>query len=32
FPRVFGYHEIWHVMVVVAAICHFIAIQSVITA
>ena len=32
FPRVFGYHEIWHVMVVAAAICHFIAIQSVLTA
>jgi hemolysin III len=32
FPRVFGYHEIWHVMVVAAAICHFIAIRSVITA
>jgi hemolysin III len=32
FPRVFGYHEIWHVMVVAAAVCHFIAIQSVITA
>lgn len=31
FPRVFGYHEIWHVMVVAAAICHFIVIQSVIT-
>ena len=32
FPRVFGYHEIWHVMVVAAAVCHFIVIQSVITA
>jgi hemolysin III len=32
FPRVFGYHEIWHVMVVAAAVCHFIAIQSVIGA
>jgi hemolysin III len=31
FPRIFGYHEIWHVMVVAAAVCHFIAIQSVIT-
>jgi hemolysin III len=28
FPRVFGYHEIWHVMVVVAAVCHFVAIRS----
>jgi hemolysin III len=32
FPLVFGYHEVWHVMVVAAAVCHFIAIQSVITA
>lgn len=32
FPRIFGYHEIWHAMVVAAAVCHFIAIQSVITA
>jgi hemolysin III len=32
FPRVFGYHEVWHVMVVAAAVCHFIAIQSVIAA
>jgi hemolysin III len=32
FPRIFGYHEIWHVFVVAAAVCHFIAIQSVITA
>jgi len=31
FPRVFGYHEIWHLMVVAAAVCHFIAIRSVIT-
>jgi hemolysin III len=31
FPRVFGYHEIWHVFVVAAAVCHFIAIQSAIT-
>jgi hemolysin III len=31
FPRVFGYHEIWHVMVVAAAVCHFIAIRSVLT-
>ena len=28
FPRVFGYHEVWHVMVVAAAVCHFLAIQS----
>jgi hemolysin III len=28
FPRVFGYHEVWHVMVVAAAVCHFIAIES----
>jgi hemolysin III len=23
-PKVFGYHEIWHVFTVVAAICHFV--------
>jgi hemolysin III len=23
FPRVFGYHEVFHALVVVAAICHF---------
>lgn len=28
FPRYFGYHEVWHVMVVAAAVCHFVAIQS----
>jgi hemolysin III len=27
FPRVFGYHEVWHVLVVAAAICHFVAIE-----
>jgi hemolysin III len=25
-PRVFGYHEVWHVMVVTAAACHYAAI------
>ncbi|MFP5255268.1 MAG: PAQR family membrane homeostasis protein TrhA [Acidimicrobiia bacterium] len=30
FPRVFGYHEVWHVMVVVAVACHFAAISSVV--
>ncbi len=30
FPRVFGYHEVWHVLVVVAVACHFIAIASVV--
>jgi hemolysin III len=30
FPRVFGYHEIWHVLVVAAVICQLIAISSVI--
>jgi hemolysin III len=28
FPRIFGYHEVWHVLVVAAAACHFIAIRS----
>jgi hemolysin III len=30
FPRVFGYHEVWHVLVVAAVACHFVAIASVI--
>jgi hemolysin III len=29
FPRVFGYHEVWHVLVVAAVVCHFVAIASV---
>jgi hemolysin III len=32
FPRVFGYHEIWHVFVVAAVVCHLIAISSVLHA
>jgi hemolysin III len=28
-PRVFGYHEVWHVMVIVACVCHFIVVASV---
>jgi len=30
FPRVFGYHEVWHVMVVAASICHYGTIISVV--
>jgi hemolysin III len=30
FPRIFGYHEVWHVLVVAAVICHFVAIASVV--
>lgn len=30
FPRVFGYHEIWHLLVVAAVACHMVAIASVI--
>ena len=30
FPRVFGYHEIWHVLVVAAVACQMVAIVSVI--
>jgi hemolysin III len=26
-PAVFGYHEIWHVMVVAASLCHYVAIM-----
>jgi hemolysin III len=28
FPRVFGYHEVWHLLVVAAVVCHFVAITS----
>ena len=31
FPRVFGYHEVWHVLVVAAVACHFVAITSVVS-
>ncbi len=30
-PKVFGYHEIFHTLVVAAAICHFVMIQSLLT-
>ena len=30
FPKVFGYHEVWHVLVVAAVVCHFVAISSVV--
>jgi hemolysin III len=31
FPRVFGYHEVWHVLVVAAVACHFAMITSVVS-
>ena len=30
FPRVFGYHEVWHTLVVIAVVCQFVALASVI--
>ena len=30
FPRVLGYHEVWHVLVVAAAVCHLIALADVV--
>jgi len=30
FPRVFGYHEVWHVLVIVACACHYVIIYSVV--
>ena len=30
FPRVFGYHEVWHVLVIVACVCHYLMIFSVV--
>jgi hemolysin III len=32
FPRVFGYHEVFHALVIVAAICHYAAVASVVGA
>jgi hemolysin III len=32
FPRIFGYHEVWHTLVVAAVACHFVALASVIHA
>ncbi|HWC12211.1 MAG TPA: hemolysin III family protein [Acidimicrobiales bacterium] len=32
YPRIFGYHEVWHVLVVVASACHYLAIRSVVQA
>ena len=29
-PRVFGYHEVWHTLVVAAVVCHLVAIGSVV--
>ena len=31
-PRWFGYHEVWHAMVVVACACHYVTILSVVRA
>ena len=31
-PRWFGYHEVWHTMVVLACACHYITILSVVRA
>lgn len=28
FPRVFGYHEVFHVLVIVGAVCHFVVVRS----
>lgn len=30
FPRVFGYHEVFHALVIAAAVCHFLAIRSIV--
>ena len=29
FPRIFGYHEVWHLMVVAAVACHYLVVRSV---
>ncbi len=28
-PRIFGYHELWHLMVVAAVVCHYLVVRSV---
>jgi hemolysin III len=30
FPRIFGYHEVWHTLVVAAVVCQFVALASVV--
>jgi hemolysin III len=32
FPRVFGYHEVFHALVIVAAILHYVAVSGVVGA
>ncbi|MEA2704701.1 MAG: hemolysin [Actinomycetota bacterium] len=32
FPAIFGYHELWHLMVVAAAACHYVVILAVVKA
>jgi hemolysin III len=32
FPRVFGYHEVFHALVIAAAICHYVAVSGVVGA
>ena len=29
-PRLFGYHEVFHLLVIVAGVCHFAAVTSVV--
>jgi hemolysin III len=30
-PRIFGYHEIWHLLVIVACVCHYVTIYTVVS-
>ncbi len=32
FPRVFGYHEVWHLLVITACACHYVIIYSLVRA
>ena len=32
FPRTFGYHEVWHSLVIAASICHYLMILSIVRA
>ena len=32
FPRVFGYHEVFHALVILASVCHFVLVVRVVLA
>lgn len=30
YPKIFGYHEVWHLLVIVACVCHYVTIYAVV--